>query len=321
LKRATVDDLDAAVAAVSTGDYAHVRKLYEHPLAVVGDCSRSMIVAAPGMALIGADFSAIESRVLAWVAGERWKLDQYRRFDATHDPRDEPYCITACKIFRVPDGSYNKDSPERAVGKTCDLAFGYMGSKNAWRKFEPERFTDEEVEQFKRQWRTLHPAIVKFWHDLDRAAWTAVREPGRVVNCGRVAFKSTGAFLLLKLPSGRKLAYPYPRIIGDDSEQRVVFSDNAAGRFKDCRNGNGAYGGVWTENAVSSIARDLLAAAMQRINPKFPIVLHVHDELVAEVPIGAADVNKFIHLMTRKPSWALDLPIAASAWTGPRYCK
>jgi len=321
LKRVTVDDLDAAIAAVSTGDYTHVRKLYECPLAVVGDCSRSMIIAAPGNMLIGADFGAIESRVLAWVAGEQWKLDQYRRFDATRDPREEPYCITACKIFRVPDGSYAKESPERAVGKTCDLAFGYMGGKNAWRKFEPERFTDAEVQEFKYQWRALHPAIVKFWHDLDHAAWTAVRESGRIVNCGRVAFKSVGAFLLLKLPSGRKLAYPYPRIIGDDREQRVVFSDNAAGQFKDCRDGNGAYGGVWTENVVSGIARDLLAAAMQRIDPKFPIVLHVHDELVAEVPIGANDVNKFTHLMTRKPAWALDLPIVASAWTGPRYCK
>ena len=90
--------------------------------------------------LIGADFSAIESRVLAWVAGEEWKLDSYRRFDATHDPRDEPYCITACKIFRVPDGSFDKNSPERNVGKTCDLAFGYAGGLDAWRKFEPDQF-------------------------------------------------------------------------------------------------------------------------------------------------------------------------------------
>ena len=322
LKRVTVDDLDAAIAAVSTGDYAHVRKLYERPLAVVGDCSRSMIIAAPGNMLIGADFGAIESRVLAWVAGEQWKVDQYRRFDATRDPCDEPYCITACKIFRVPDGSYAKESPKRAVGKTCDLAFGYMGGKNAWRKFEPGRFSDEEVDQFKREWRALHPAIVKFWHDLDRAAWTAVREGGRVVNCGRVAFKCAGAFLFLKLPSGRKIAYPYPRIIGDDREQRVVFADNANGQFKDCRNGSGAYGGTWCENVVSGIARDLLGEAMLRIEAAgYSIVLHVHDELVCEVPIGFRSTEEFTRLMTCKPAWALDLPIVASAWAGPRYCK
>jgi DNA polymerase bacteriophage-type len=206
LKRPVVADLEAAIAAVATGDYEHVRKHYPRPLAVVGDCSRAMICAAPGHVLMGADFSAIESRVLAWVAGEEWKVDSYRRYDATHDPRDEPYCETACKIFRVPSGSYTKQSPERGVGKTCDLAFGYMGGLNAWRKFEPERFSDAEVEAFKKEWRAAHPAIRQFWYDLDRAAWTAVRERGQVIRCGRVAFKCAGAFLFLKLPSGRKLA-------------------------------------------------------------------------------------------------------------------
>ena len=102
------------------------------------------------------------------------------------------------------------------------------------------------------------------------------------IPCGPVAFKCTGAFLFLKLPSGRKIAYPQPRIeIEDEREQVVVFADNAAGQFKDCRHGNGAYGGVWTENVVSGIARDLLAEAMLRIEAAgYPIVLHVHDELV-----------------------------------------
>ena len=234
LKRPTVEDLKAAIAAVSTGDYQHVRSLYAQPLSVVGDCSRSMIIAAPGHRLIGADFSSIESRVLAWVAGEQWKLDSYRRFDATRDPRDEPYCITACKIFRVPDGTFDKNSPERAVGKTADLAYGYMGGLNAWRKFEPEKFTDAEVEQFKKEWRAAHPAIKRFWHDIDRAAWIAVRERGHIVRCGPVAFKCAGAFLQLKLPSGRKLSYPQPRIIGDEHKQSVVFVDNGAGQFRDC---------------------------------------------------------------------------------------
>jgi DNA polymerase len=322
LKRPVVEDLNAAIAAVATGEYAHVRKLYDRPLSVVGDCSRSMICAASGHVLIGADFSSIESRVLAHIAGEEWKLDAYRRYDATRDPRDEPYCETACKIFGVPSGSYTKDAPERSIGKTCDLAFGYMGGLNAWRKFEPDRFTDAEVENFKRQWRAAHPAIKRFWYDIDRAAWTAVRERGRVVHCGRVSFKCTGAFLFLKLPSGRKLAYPHPRIIGDEREQHVVFADNSAGQFRDCRHGQGAYGGVWTENVVSGIARDLLADAMLLVEAAgYPIVLHVHDELVCEVPIGCGSTDEFIQLMTRKPAWALELPIAASAWTGSRYSK
>ena len=149
-----------------------------------------------------------------------------------------------------------------------------------------------------------------------------MRERGQVVRCGSVIFKCVGAFLFLKLPSGRKLAYPYPRIIGDDGEQHVVFTDNGAGQFKDCRNGNGAYGGLWTENVVSGIARVLLAGAMLRIEAAgYPIVLHVHDEVVAEVPIGFGSTDEFTQLMTRKPAWALDLPIAASGWSRPRYGK
>jgi DNA polymerase len=322
LKRPVIEDIDAAIAAVSSGNYQHVRKLYPRPLSVIGDCSRSMICAAPGHVLIGADFSSIESRVLACIAGEEWKLDAYRRYDATRDPRDEPYCETACKIFRVPSGSYTKDSSQRSVGKTCELAFGYMGGLGAWRKFEPGRFTDAEVENFKREWRAAHPAIKQFWHDVDRAAWTAVRERGRVVGCGRVAFKCAGDFLFLKLPSSRKISYPHPRIIGDEREEHVVFADNAAGQFTDCRHGNGAYGGTWTENIVSGIARDLLAEAMLRVEAAgYSIVLHVHDEIVAEVRIGFGSMEEFTRLMTRKPSWALELPIAASAWSGVRYCK
>jgi DNA polymerase len=322
LKRPAVDDLKAAVAAVATGDYAHLRSLYPRPLSVVGDCSRSMIIAAPGHMLIGADFGSIESRVLAWIAGEEWKLDSYRRFDATRDPRDEPYSATACKIFGKPPGTYTKTSPERSVGKICDLAFGYAGGLGAWRKFEPDRFTDDEVRAFCRDWRAAHSNIKKYWSRLDRAAWTAVQQRGRVVRCGLVVFKSTSTFLQLKLPSGRNLSYPQPRVIGDSREQRVVFTDNAAGQFTDCRHGKGAYGGLWTQNVVSGIARDLLAEGMLRIEAAgYRIVLHVHDEIVCEVPEGFGSTEEFVRLMTRKPAWALDLPIAAEAWTGTRYCK
>ena len=321
LKRPVVDDLNSAIAAVATGSYQHLRRSYPRPLAVIGDCSRAMICAATGKTLIGADFSSIESRVLAWVAGEEWKLDSYRRYDATHDPRDEPYCITACRIFNKPIGTYTKDSPERNVGKTCDLAFGYAGGINAFRKFS-DQFTDEQVKQFNKDWRAAHPEIKRLWYRLDRAAWTAVQQRGRIVRCGVVTFRCVGTFLWLQLPSGRKLSYPQPRIIGDEREQHVVFADNAAGQFQDCRHGQGAYGGLWTENVVSSIARDLLADAMLRIEAAgYPIVLHVHDEVVAEVPEGFGSLDDFARLMVRKPVWALDLPIAAKAWTGKRYCK
>jgi DNA polymerase len=327
LKRPVTEDLAAAIADVATGDYQHMKAKYARPLEVVGDCTRSMITAAPGHELIGADFSSIESRGLAWVAGEEWKLDSYRRFDATKDPRDEPYCATACKIFGRPPGSFTKESPERGVGKVCDLAFGYQGGLNAWRNFEPDRFTDAEVERFKIEWRSAHPQTKAFWYAIDNSAVLAMQNPGEVVRCGKIDLKHVGAFLLIRLPSGRKLSYPMPRLITVDGKNgqpkpRVVFKDNSEGRFTDCRGGQGAYGGLWTENIISGLCRDLLAAAMLRVEAAgFPIVLHVHDEIVCEVPIGFSRAEEFARLMTRKPSWATQMPVAASVWRGPRYCK
>jgi DNA polymerase len=321
LKRPTTEDIDAAVTAVSTGDYAHVQKLYPRPLAVIGDLARSLITAAPGHVFIGADFSSIEGRVLAWIANETWKLDVYARFDATGDPADEPYVITAAKILGKSPATITPE--ERRIGKTCELAFGYQGGVGAFRKFEPERFTDAEVEQFKSDWRAAHWGVRQFWRDIDVAAWRAVRERGTVIRCARVAFKCDGAYLFLKLPSSRKLAYPFPRIEIEDLEHEVVvFKDASAGQWRDCRSGNGAYAGLWTENIVSAVARDLLAAALMRIEAAgYPIVLHVHDEIVAEVPDGFGSTQEFTRLMITLPPWALGLPIAAKAWSGQRFGK
>jgi DNA polymerase len=327
LKRPVTEDLETAIADVATGDLQHMKAKYARPLEVVGDCTRSMITAAEGHELIGADFSSIESRGLAWVVDETWKLDAYRRFDANRDRRDEPYCATACKIFGKPPGSFTKDSPERGVGKVCDLAFGYQGGLNAWRNFEPDRFTDAEVERFKIEWRNAHPQTVRFWYAIDDSAVLAMQNPGEVVRCGKIDLKNAGAFLLIRLPSGRKIHYPMPRLIHVDGKTgqpkpRVVFKDNNEGRFTDCRGGQGAYGGLWTENIVSGIARDLLAAAMLRVEAAgYRIVLHVHDEIVAEAPIGFGSTEQFTRLMTRKSSWALEMPVAAGVWRGSRYCK
>jgi DNA polymerase len=323
LKRPEIEDVEAAIRAVETGNYDHVRSLYPRVLSLLGDLGRSLICAAPGYVLFGADFGAIESRVLASVAGEEWKLEAYRRYDATRDPRDEPYCVLAARMLHLPEGSVTRGTRERAFGKTGDLACGYQGGEKAIEKFAPGVFSLAEREKIKTEWRAAHPAVCKFWHAVDHAAWTAVRRRGRIVQCGPVAFKCCGNFLFLKLPSGRKLAYPFARSkVLDVRHGAVVFADSSDGQFRDCRNGDGAYGGTWVENIVSGIARDLLAEAMLRIEAAgYAIVLHVHDEIVSEVPAGFGSTEEFTRLMTQRPTWALDLPIAASAWTGSRYCK
>jgi DNA polymerase len=323
MKRPQIKDIDAAISAIATGDYAHLKALYRQPLAVLGDCGRAMISAADLYRLMGGDLSSIEGRLIAWVANEEWKLNAYRWFDATQDPRDEPYCIAACKVFRVPDGTFDKSSPERKVGKTCELAFGYQGGLGAWRKFEPDHFTDPEVERFKTEWRAAHPKIVQFWREIDAAAVTAVIARNNLVRCGRINLICDDTFLRIFLPSGRAIHYPFPRLIKDAyGRSRVVFMDNADGQFTECRGGQGAYGGLWTENIISGIARDLLAQALVRIDAVgYPIVLHVHDEIVVEMPIGHGRLEDFLKLMTQNPPWADGLPIAAEGWSGPRYRK
>ena len=214
----------------------------------------------------------------------------YRRFDATRDPRDEPYCVTACKIFRKPPGTYTKESPERSVGKTCDLAFGYMGGLGAWRKFEPiaspmMKCSSSRMNGVRHIRRSNGSGTTSIaLHGL--LCMSAAVSSAAAVSLSRCA----GAFLFLKLPSGRKLSIRSRASRSKtSSEQLVVFADNAAGQFKDCRHGNGAYGGLWTENVVSGIARDLLAEAMLRIEAAgYPIVLHVHDEIVARCRSASA---------------------------------
>jgi DNA polymerase len=226
-------------------------------------------------------------------------------------------------MLKLPEGSITRGTRERIFGKTGDLACGYQGGEKAIEKFAPGMFSLAEREKIKTEWRAAHPAVGKFWYAVDHAAWTAVQQRGRVVSCGPVAFKCCGNFLFLKLPSGRKLAYPFARLkLLDPQHGAVVFADSSDGQFRDCRDGDGAYGGIWVENIVSGIARDLLAEAMLRIETAgYPIVLHVHDEIVCEVPAGFGSTGEFTRLMTQRPNWALDLPIAASAWTGSRYCK
>ena len=167
------------------------------------------------------------------------------------------------------------------------------------------------------------PAIVQCWRHINAATVLAVKNPGRTVSCGRIDLECDGDFLCIRLPSGRSIVYPRPTIIDDTfGNPCVSFFDNSMGQFKPCRNGLGGYGGLWTENIVQGIARDILGEALLRLEADdYPVVLHVHDEIVCEVPVGFGSLEEFTHLTNPPTSWALDLPIAASAWTGPRYCK
>jgi DNA polymerase len=320
MKRPGVKDMPAAIEAVGTGDLNHLRNRYAQPMSVIGDIARALVCAPAGRKLIIADFSGIESRMTAWVSGQQSKLDQWATFDRSGNPEDEPYHITGHKIFGLP-----KDRA-REPGKTGDLAFGYMGGLGAWLKLAPPGDTSTEIEIKRRQqtWRRAHPHTVRFWHALDRAAKTAVRHPGRIVSCRCLAFRyCADSFLRMRLPNGRKIAYPFPKLkTNHRGDTAVVFMDNQKGRWGENRHGHGAYPGTWMENAVQAIARDLFIEAMQRLEAAgYGIVLHAHDEAVAEVPADFGSVADFLQIFTASPAWASGLPVAAKARVGDRWCK
>ena len=255
------DGIDAKLTAVATGDLAYVQKLYPQPLETVGDIARAMICAAPGHRLLIGDFSGIESRVLAWVSAQQSKLEQWAKFDRTGDPKDERYYLLGRSCGRPEESA-------RSIGKTADLAFGFMGGPGAWDKLAPsdDTSTEDDKRRYQKTWRKLHPRTVEFWGGINRAAINAVRKPGTTFSRRQFTVVYDGeSFLRITLPSGRSLSYPSPRLATDKfGNAVVVFKDNAAGKWADCRFGQGSYGGLWTENIVSGIARDLLAAAMQR---------------------------------------------------------
>jgi hypothetical protein len=275
------------------------------------------ICAAPGHRLIAADFSGVESRVTAWLAGEQSKIDLWAKFDETGAAEDEPYYVLGKQFGFAEDTA-------RAKGKTADLAFGYNGGEGAYRKFAGNEACAEEIARLKRAWRDAHPNVVKLWAQLDRQAKRAVANPKQVQRVNRrLAFCFDGTFLRMRLPSRRCIAYPFPRLEENARGQAVViFKDNAAGKFVDCRHGQGAWPGLWIENAVQAVARDLFVAAMQRLEAAgYSITMHVHDEILAEVPNDFGSDEDFLRTLTEAPPWATGLPIAAKVRNGHRFCK
>jgi len=212
------------------------------------------------------------------------------------------------------------DAAGREFGKVYDLAFGFGGGLVAWRKFDPsDTYSDSEIEQFKTAFRDSHPATKQFWHELERAAHACVFTRRRI-ELGRLSFEMQNGTLLLTLPNDRKLSYPEARLMPGKFEgtRELQYKDNARGGWSDF----GAWYGTLVENATQAVARDVLAGAILRLEAAgYPVVLHVHDEIVCEVPEAFGSIEEFHRLLTVVPDWAEGLPIAAKAWTRKRYAK
>jgi hypothetical protein len=272
--------------------------------------------------LVAGDFGTIESRILVWLAGETWKLKAYREFDRTGDKALDLYRVLAGKMLGKPAAEI--DDKERQQGKGAELAAGFGGSVGAWRRIFPdEQRPDHEVKQDIVRWRRMHPRTQRFWKRLHRAVRLSFRVnvPIRVDEppSPEIIVRFTDGNLSITLPSGRAITYPNARLVpGKYEDPDVSFYDNAHGQWRETR----AWFGLLVENVVQGTARDLLAAALERLEARgLAVCFHCHDEAVAEVPIGTITESEFLAIMLQAPNWADGLPLAGTVFSGPHYLE
>lgn len=326
-------DIDAvldALPATPTADLIRrLELLYGAPFAVLSDCLRGMICAAPGAEFVAGDYANIEGRGIAWLAGEHWKLDAFQAQDAKTGP--EIYKLAAAKIYRKAVEAITKT--ERQVGKVAELALGYQGGVDAFTKMAQTygvRVSDDKAGAIKETWRAAHPRIVRYWWDVEAAAINAVTHPGTKFTAGpagrAVAYLVRGSFLFCRLPSGRVLTYPYPKLKptetkwGDVKDQIHYMTADTAGNWI----GTATYGGKLVENITQAVCRDLLAYSITRCEAAgYPVVLHVHDEIVTEIPATCDPpvTEAILGVMAQTPSWAAGLPVKVEGWRGRRFRK
>ena len=304
-------ELAAVRDLVSQGGYEALDMLYDSIPKVLSELTRTAFIPTPGRKFIVADFSAIEARVIAWLAGEHWRSGVF----ATHG---KIYEASAAQMFKVPIEAVTKGSDLRAKAKISELALGYGGSVGALKAMGATNMglADEELQLLVNAWRTANPNIVKLWWAVGKAVRTAVRDKVATKTNG-IGFAVKSGILFITLPSGRKLAYVKPRIGTNQFGSEAVTYEGVSATKKWER--LESYGPKFVENIVQAIARDLLSEAMQRLK-HFDIVMTVHDEVVIEAP-HETTVAEVCELMAVTPTWAVGLNLAADGYECQFYKK
>ncbi|MGC8718419.1 MAG: DNA polymerase [Thermodesulforhabdaceae bacterium] len=306
-------DLVQARQLVKSGDFDTLEILYDSVPSVLSELIRTAFVPMPGFKFIVADFSAIEARVIAWLAGEQWRNEVF----ATHG---KIYEASASQMFRVPIEEITKGSPLRQKGKIAELALGYGGSVGALKAMGALEMglTEDELQPLVSAWRAANPNITRLWWDVDHAARIAVQEK-TTEQTHNILFEYRSGFLFITLPSGRRLAYVKPRIeVNRFGSESVTYEGVGASKKWERIE---SYGPKFVENIVQAISRDILCYAMQRLNSMgFSIVMHVHDEVVIE---AACDVlpEDVCRIMSETPPWAEGLLLRADGFECQFYKK
>lgn len=311
LSKNHISHIEVPREMIRARDWESVEMMYDDVADILSQLVRTALIASPGKVFSVADFSAIEARVISWLANEKWRMDVFRGDGKIYE-------ATGAKMFNVPISAITKGSVLRDKSKISELALGYGGSLGALKRMgERMGLSDTEMMGLVRKWRSANPAIVDMWKEIGEASKEAVRYQRPVsCTCRNIIFDCNGEFMTIQLPSGRKLFYYGPKFkdkkIGRSTmPTRVLCYQGVVQETKQWGEID-TYGGKLTENIVQAIARDLLGDAMLRMQDEgYEIVASVHDEVIVEVPeINAKDhYNRLVEIMSTPPQWAEDLPL------------
>lgn len=313
-----IDDLAVARETLRSGDFDLLEMLYGAPPFVLSQLVRTALIPEDGCRFIVSDFSAIEARVTAWLADEQWVLDVF----AGHG---KIYEATASRMFGIPFETIVKGHANyryRPFGKVATLACGFGGGAAAMAKMDRNKeIPEEQYDPLVKQWREANPKIRRLWYRAEDAAMTAVREKTTVKLAHGVRYRYEAGILFADLPSGHSLAYPRPEIKLDKKfgkDGLTFYAQDDRGKWTPQR----TWGGTLVENLVQAIARDCLAENLLRLDAAgYTIPLHVHDEVVLEVPIGTGSVDDVTAIMSQPIEWAPGLPLTAAGFECSFYQK
>lgn len=312
-------DLALARETLRSGDFELLEMLFGSPPFVLSQLIRTSFIPSEGCRFIVSDFSAIEARVIAWLADESWVLDVFRGHGKIYE-------ATASNMFGVPFETIVKGHENyalRAKGKVAVLACGYQGGENALAVMDSKHEIDpSEYPRLVKQWRDANPNIRKLWYAAENAAVTAVQEKTTVKLAHGVQYRYEAGVLFADLPSGRSLAYVNPRIKPEPKFNKDGLVFDGMDQVKKKWMSHRTYGGKLVENLVQAIARDCLAESMVRVDDEgYKIAMHVHDEVILDTPIGTGSLEHVTTVMGRPISWAPGLPMRAAGFECNFYMK
>lgn len=306
-------DLEAARGLVRDGQFDTVELFYESVPVVLSELIRTAFIPKDGCRFYVADFSAIEARVIAWLAGENWRQKVFAN-------GGDIYCASASQMFHVPVEKHGVNSHLRQKGKIAELALGYGGSVGALKAMGALNYglTEDELKPLVDAWRRANPNIVQLWWDVDRAAAACVKEHSETTTHG-IRFRYKSGMMFIYLPSGRKLVYVKPKMGLNRFGNESVTYEGIGEQKKWLR--LESYGPKFVENIIQGTARDILAEAMLRLNTAgYKIVMHVHDEVVIEAPPDTS-LEDICTVMGQTPAWANGLLLRADGYVCDFYKK